>query len=204
MIEISEKFTMKDLNNLSPACKTVVIENTIKENTTDQQQPYSARTLGNQNRKLAAGCRMVSKPIALTQYTLEAGEVKATGQKRAYCGSEIADIYVEASKTHGFTYFPLTGSNWKNIQQLVLFVKDGVYKPYARFRINEIINSESMSVEQLQTMKDISPVCNSRYKTILKISDVEVDNLPDNYIGKNGINVYQSAFLGSAPSIYIL
>ena len=149
---------------------------------------------------------MTRVPVPFVQCTLNSqGQIEKTG-KRAYLGSEIADIFIESVRKNGFCYYPLTG-NWKDtrIKQLVLFVKDEIYKPYARFKVTEILDSEDMSVEQLKTLTDITPVCNSKYKSVLKISNVETTDLPTNYIGiRSGVDLYESAFKGSAPNLLMI
>lgn len=203
----SHNFSIQEFNNLPAVCRATIIENTIAyANNNEIKQPHSIQSIVDDNRHLAIASRMIRKPVEFTQCKLNPNGEKELGANRAYLGSEIADIFVNSVKKNGFSYFPLSGT-WKTtgVKQLVLFVKDGIYKPYARFKIDVIIDSEDMSVEQLKTLTDITPVYNSKYKSILKISNVEIDNIPKNYIGiRSGVDLYECAFKGSAPNLLMI
>lgn len=199
-------FTIDEFNNLPALCRATITEATINQENSKTKQHHSISSIIEGDRHLAVSSRMTRIPVEFTQCTLNSkNEIEEVG-KRAYLGSEIADIFIESVRKNGFCYYPLTG-NWKatGIKQLVLFVKDEIYKPYARFQVTEILDSEDMSVEQLKTLTDITPICNSKYKSVLKISNVETTDLPTNYIGiRSGVDLYESAFKGSAPNLLMI
>ena len=200
-------FSIEEFNKLPATCRATITENTINQENNKTRQHHSIPSIVEDNRHLAIASRMIRKPVEFTTYKLNSkDELEALGTI-AYLGSQIADIFIESVHKNSFCYYPLTG-NWEDtgVKQLVLFVKtDGIYKPYARFSVDKVIKRDNMTIEELKTLTDITPVCNSNYKSILKISNVETTNLPTNYIGiRSGVDLYESAFKGSAPNLLMI
>ncbi len=202
---------IKDLGYLSKAVKDLIQEETYQEIITGKQYKHSLQTITKENRTVAVGARMTSRPFNWNQFTLNLNnsQIVATGSSCKYTGKDIADIFINSVLKHGNSYYPLPGDWRKNgVQQLVLFIKDNAakrYVPYARFSIDEIISSSRMTAAQLANIIDITPVCYCQYKTVLHISDVQTTNLPTDYIGNNsGVSIYDLAFSGSSPNILMI
>lgn len=200
-------FSIEEFNKLPATCRSTITESTINQENSKIRQHHSIPSIIEDNRHLAIASRMVRKPVEFIQYKLNSNDELETGKTLAYLGSQIADIFIESVERNGYCYYPISG-NWEDIgvKQLVLFVKnDSIYKPYARFSIDEVIRCENMAIKELKTITDITPVCNSKYKSILKISNVETSDLPTNYIGiRSGVDLYESAFKGAAPNLLMI
>lgn len=173
-----------------------ILKATFEEFETGKIQQHSLQTILRQNRMLSVGCRMLGR-----------GTVTVNG--KSLTGKDIADIYVESVRRYGTSYYPLTGDWTKtDVKQLVLFVKkSNKYLPYARFAIEEVILSDAQpdDFNQHCTETDFMKNGGFRYKTILKISDVQTTDLPESFIGvRSGMDIYESAFHGSSPNIFIL
>jgi len=171
-----------------------ILKDTFKELTTGEKQLHSLQTILNQNRMLAVGCRMLGR-----------GGVTING--KIFTGKDIADVYVNSVLNYGFSYYPLTGDWTKtDVKQLVLFVKNSnKYVPYARFAIDEVILSDTQPNDFNQHCTEADFLNGFKYKTILKISEVQITDLPKSFIGvKSGMDIYDCAFHGSSPNIFIL
>ena len=184
----------KEIYDLLPnRTKDVIMSDTFAEFQTGTSYPYSLQSLFAGNRSLAVGARMNSGYIRVNDTPLS--------------GQQIADIFINSVLQFGYTYYPLTG-DWKNsnVEQLILFVKkENRYYPYARFQVDECIstNEPPADFDTHCTNPDLLDVFD--YKSILKISNVDVGNLPKNYLAvTSGKDVITYSFKGSAPNILMI
>lgn len=92
------------------------------------------------------------------------------------------------------------------MKQLVLFVKrETGYIPYARFDIEDKDHNEKLTKEHVDTLVDPTPALNCTHKTVLKLTNVQTEDLPKNYIGlRSGEDVYKVAFKGSSPNVMVI
>lgn len=197
----------EDLLFLSKGTRDLIQNHTYEEILKDEKQKHSLQTIVAENRQIAIGARMTSRPITLSQFERQEGKTVAVGSSKRYSGKDIADIYVQSVKMHGKSYYPIAG-DWINtgVSQLILFVKDSnlkKYIPYARFGISHFLTT--METEQFDCLTDITPFCFSTYKTVLEITNVETQNLPSDFIGNNSsLSIYDLAFKGPSANILMI
>ena len=200
------KLEKKEFLALTSVCRSAIIDNCIKQ-ANGEETKHSLCDIVKQNRHLAIAARMTSKPLQWYYRTLDTKGNITCSELKAYTGADVAQIFVESVQKNKFCYYPLTG-NWKDtgVQQLVLFVKTkGTYMPYARFHIDDIVPNTQMTANQLSTLVDITPALNCKHKSLLKISEVETENLPSNFLGlRSGKDLYEVAFKGSSPNIMMI
>lgn len=180
-------------DSLPNRTKDVIISDTFAEFQSGTHHDHSLQSLFAEKRSLAVGARMNSGYIKINEDVLN--------------GQQIADVFINSVLRFDYAYYPLTG-DWKNcnVEQLILFVKKSDrYYPYARFQVDEC-----MSTNQPPT--DFSSHCIKPdllnafdYKSILKISNVEIGNLPEAYLAvTSGKDVITYSFKGSAPNILMI
>ena len=190
-------FDYTDFANQPRLVQQFIIKETLKEIHTQEQQLHSLQSIVAQNRMLAVGCRMIGR-----------GTITINGKN--YTGRDVADVYINSVANYAYSFYPITGDLGKaNVRQLVLFVKlnGSKYVPYARFDIDEIIKTDTQPTDFNQHFSEKDFLINSgfRYKTVLKISNVQTTDLPKSFIGiTSGMDVYDRAFHGSSPNILIL
>lgn len=186
--------TDKEFMQMPRQVQEFVIKNTFEEIQTGNTQQHSLYSIITQGRELAAGCRMLGK-----------GTVKINGKD--FTGKDIADVYIESVRKYGLSLYPLTG-DWKHsgIKNLLLFTKTSDrYVPYARFNIDKITVSSTQPADFNQYCTEPDFLRAFTYKTILTISNVQVENLPQSFIGlSSGCDIYDRAFRGGAPNILML
>lgn len=171
-----------------------ILTETFAEYNDGQEHPHSLQTIHAQGRSLAIAARLFAKG------TIMVNNVPMNS-------TEIADTLIASVQQNGYTYYPMTG-DWKDtgVEQLVLFLKNGdTYQPYVRFRINEICRQTTPPADFAECSTNPHLLTPFRYKSLLKISDAEITNLPPTYLGiTSGMDIYQMAFKGSAPNVLIL
>ena len=185
-----------EFESMPKATKDLILKETF-EYASNENGTYnsSLQTIFKEHRRIAIAARMASK-----------ANIIIDGKK--YQGKDIADEYIKSVKEYGYTYYVLTGSSWTNseVKQLILFVKEeNGYVPYARFNIEKPISGSTLPADFNThfTVPDLIKAFS--FKTYLKISDVETENLPKDYLGvTSGIPIYDAAFKGSAPNVLIV
>ena len=188
----------KEFIQLPKNCQATIIRDTFTENETQTAQPYSIRSILEAHRELSVGCRMLGR-----------GTITIDGNELT--GKDIADMYKNNVKAGNTTYFPLIGK-WEHtgIKRLVLFVKErNKYIPYVSFEIADILTqTEQSNPPEDYTEFGIPPktfLSSFKYKTLIKIKSLTEVELPDSYLGvSSGKDIYECAFLGSSPNIFIL
>ena len=198
---------MEEFEKLTPGVRSRIIADSLAR-ANGESSKHSFDDIVSQNRHLAIAARMTSKPQQWEQVSVdENGNVKGTGKIQAYTGIDIAEIFVESVKQNGYAYYPLTG-DWRKtgVDQLVLFVKakDG-YVPYARFEIEDIELNTVLSAKHILSLIDATPALACKHKSVLKIFNVQTENLPVSYLGlRSGAELQDSAFKGSAPNVMMI
>lgn len=199
------------LNSLPAKARNSIINSTLKQIFDNREYPHSLQTIVSEQRELSIASRMISKPLEFPRYILNSKkEIEKQGQV-ILSGEDIADIFIDSIKKFGHTYYPITG-DWRHIpvEYLILFTKvNNIYVPYARFRIENVEESSPEEVIKklniLEKMTDITLIMNYKFKSLIKISDVETENLPKTFLGINsGIDIYECAFKGRNPNIVVI
>lgn len=201
-------FNYEDLILLTKEAQKEILTQTFNQILDSQKtQPHSLQNIISENREISIAARMSSKPLNFKCYSIIDNKITNTGEEKIYTGKDIANIFIDSLKKYGETFYPITGSITKLIvKHLILFVKsEDKYIPYCQFNIEEAINTSSLSLDQAKSIVDPNPIMNSRYKTLLRINQLKVKNLPTTYLGNtSGEDIYNKAFKGSSPNIVII
>lgn len=174
----------------------VIEHQTIKE-CFEAGQPHSMQRILADNRKPAIAARLTSHALSF--------------KNRLYTGEDIKNIFVNSCTKFGYTYFPLrcdvNNIIKGSIKQLRLFVKqDGKYICKACFDVEDITDISTIQNADPSYWTDPSflKAC-IEGNAIMKISHVTISNLPDDYLTmRTGKSIYEKAFNGSNPNIWIL
>lgn len=203
----NKEFSYEDFCVLDKKVREKIICETIQRARTNESC-HAIDDLVRKNRCLAIAARMTSRPIQWNvKYIDGNGEIVKSGEIKAYTGDDIANIFVKSVQKNGYCYYPITG-DWTNTQmkQLIIFVKrEEGYIPYARFDIEDKEKNEKLTKKHLDTLVDPTPALYCSHKTVLKITNVQIEDLPENYIGlRSGEDIYKVAFKGSAPNVMVI
>lgn len=200
-------FSQEEFEKLTPSVRNRIIEDSLKK-ANGETSEHSFDDIVKNNRHIGIAARMTSKPQQWEEVNTDSnGGVNYTGKIKAYTGQDIADIFVNSVKLNGFSFYPLTG-DWRTVGvvQLVLFVKTAEgYCPYARFDIDAVELNNELTAEHLSKLTDATPALHFNHKSILRISNVQTDNLPQLFLGlRSGTELQQTAFKGSAPNVMMI
>lgn len=157
---------------------------------------HSWQQIIKEDRKPALACRMTSKP-------LKSGEL-------TYDGLDIIKIFIDSCNEYDYTYYPIQ-SDYKNfigkLKQLRLFVKENDrYICKACFEVIDVIQCDN----QIDIYKDNLIETDFikefiRFNCLFKITQVQTKNLPEDYLAlRTGKSIYDVAFYGSNPNIWII
>ena len=198
-------FTKPKFDELPAGVRSRIIEDSIAM-ANGEPSHHSLKQLVEQKRLLAIAARMTSRPLQWEKKEYVNGEIQSTGEIKAYTGKDIANIFIDSAK-YGGTYYPVTG-DWSHIpiEQLVLFTKeeDG-YVPYVRFEVKEVELNEGFQDKHLISLTDITPALACAHKSLLKICNPQIDDLPQYYLGLRSRDELQKvAFKGPAANILMI
>ncbi len=200
-------FSQEEFEKLTSSVRNRITQDSIKK-ANGEASAHSFDDIVKENRHIGIAARMTSKPQQWKEVRTDSdGDISYTGNIKAYTGQDIADIFINSVKLYGYSFYPLTG-DWRksNVTQLVLFVKiSGVYCPYARFEIDAVVLNDKLTSTHLSKLTDPTPALNCTHKSLLQISEVQTNNLPQLFLGlRSGTELQQSAFKGSAPNVIMI